>query len=312
MELRSLVDVDLREALAPINRAARGDFLPALRTVAQLRERAAAGLLDLALSRVCVIGGSVAAACLVERISDETIAHIEALAADALAQQRGALRALIETVQAAAAAAGVTELSALASDMDSALLSALGALGFTRRQSVGRYTLSGPPASRAIPVELAAGEAPPAGQPWLRAGTLAEVTACLTDAATSPMYGARLPVLSRLGGRFVVLASYAAGSDGAAATPAAVAVCDRERKLLCALAGETEALASLLCFAAARHGIAHIEAVAESDPAVAALRAAGFVRVAVRVEMVCDPREAAAPQRSTQAAVAAPEKKGRE
>lgn len=288
--------------------------MPALRTVAQLRERAAAGLLDLKLSRACVVGDSVAAACLVERIADEPIAHIEALATDSLAQQRGALRALIEAVQAAAAAAGATELSALASDMDSAQLSALAAAGFTRRQNVGRYTLSGPPATRAIPVELAAGEASPVGQPWLRAVTLAEAAGSLVGAhGASPLYGARLPVLSRLAGRFVALASYAARSDDdSAASPSAVVVCDRDRKLLCALTGETEALASLICFAAARHGIAHIEALAESDPAVAAVSAAGFARVAVRVEMVCDPRAAASPQRPTQAAAAAPEKKGGE
>jgi hypothetical protein len=314
MELRSLVDVDLREVLAPINRAARGDFVPALRTVAQLRERVAAGLLDLGLSRAGVVGGNVAAACLVLRLAGENIAHIEALAADPLAQQRGAVRALIEAVQTAAGAAGVTEISALVSDLDSAQLSALQAAGFSRRQMVGRYTLSGAPAARSLPVELAPGEPAPSGQPWIRAVSLADVGAVLSDAASaSPLYGARLPVLTRLSGRLLALASYPARTeDEAASAASAVVVCDCERKLLCALAGESEALASLICFAASRHGVAHVDALAESDAAVRALAAAGFARVAARVELVCDPRAAASPQRSTQAAGSAPASKGSE
>lgn len=314
MELRSLVDVDLREALAPINRAARGDFVPALRTVAQLRERVAAGLLDLGLSRVGVVGGNVAAVCLVLRLAGENIAHIEALAADPLAQQRGAVRALIEAVQTAAAAAGVTEISAFVSEMDSVQLSALQAAGFGRRQMVGRYTLSGAPAARSLPVELALGEPAPSGQPWIRAVPLADIEAVLSDApAADPLFGARLPVLTRLSSRLLALASYPARSAAEAGAAAnAVVVCDCERKLLCALAGESEALASLICFAASRHGVAHVDALAESDAAVRALTAAGFARVAVRVEMVCDPRAAASSQRPTQAAGSAPASKGSE
>ena len=94
--------------------------------------------------------------------------------------------------------------------------------------------------------------------------------------------------------------------------PVAIVIGDRERKLVCALAGETEALTSLLCFAAARFGLAHVEALAEEDGAAGALLAAGYSRTAVRVEMVCDPQQVTFPQRATQAAAAAPGVKGGE
>jgi len=312
MELRSLVDVELREALAPINRAARGEFLPALRTAAQLRERASWGLLDLKLSRACVIGGSVAAACLVEHLADERVAHIEALAADPLAQQRGALRALVEAVLGAAKSAGVAELSVLAADMDSAQVGALQAAGFVRRQLVGRYTLSGAPASRPLPVERHTGEPPPAGQPWLETLSVMEGQAILSSlGAAMGTFSSRRSVLARLAGRLMAVACFQpAASDSP--RPVAIVIGDRERKLVCALAGETEALTSLLCFAAARFGLAHVEALAEEDGAAGALLAAGYSRTAVRVEMVCDPQQVNFPQRATQAAAAAPGVKGGE
>ncbi len=311
MELRSLVEVELREALSPINRSARGDFVPALRTVAQLRERVACGLLDLKLSRACVVAGHVAATCLVERLADEGSAYIDALSADSLAQQRGASRALVEAVQAATAGAGVSELSLLASDMDSALHSVLQAAGFVRRQSVGRYTLPGPPSAQPIPAVRLGAEEPPRGLPWIQAITLADAGVRLAALQTvSPLFPGRLAVLTRLAGRLSAFAYVPAGAAVAAAS--AVLVCDRERKLLCALAGEPDALTALLSFAASRHGIAHLDALAESDPAVAALTAAGFSRTALRVEMVCDPRAVAASPRSTQAAGSAPGAKGRE
>ena len=312
MELRSLVDVELREALAPINRAARGEFLPALRTAAQLRERASWGLLDLKLSRACVIGGSVVAACLVERLADEGIAYIEALAADPLAQQRGAVRVLVEAVLGAAKSAGVAELSVLAADMDSAQVGALQAAGFARRQLVGRYTLSGAPASRPLPVERNAGEPQPVGQPWLETLSAMEGQAILSSLGTATgTFSSRQPVLARLAGRLMAVACFQpAASDSP--RPVAIVIGDRERKLVCALAGETEALTSLLCFAAARFGLAHVEALAEEDGAAGALLAAGYSRTAVRVEMVCDPQQVNFPQRATQAAAAAPGVKGGE
>lgn len=51
MELRQLAEVDLREAIGPINRAVTGHYLPAVRTVSSVRERAQLGVLDLKLSR---------------------------------------------------------------------------------------------------------------------------------------------------------------------------------------------------------------------------------------------------------------------
>ena len=43
--------------------------------MAQLRERAALGVLDLKLSRALLVAGGIAGACLVERVGDR--AHIE-------------------------------------------------------------------------------------------------------------------------------------------------------------------------------------------------------------------------------------------
>jgi len=71
MEIRSLADVELKDALGPINRAAGGrtepGMLPLVHTAAQLRERAALGVLDLKLSQALVLPGGIAGACLVER-----------------------------------------------------------------------------------------------------------------------------------------------------------------------------------------------------------------------------------------------------
>lgn len=299
MELRPLVDVDLREALAPINRAARGEFLPALRTVAQLRERVAVGVLDLKLSRACYVGGALGATCLVERLADESVAHIDALASEPLAQQRGAVRALVDAVQSAAASAGVAELTVFVSEMDSPLGAALHAAGFTRRQALARYALAGPPSALPLPVELDGVSEPPTSGMFAQAASLAEALPILS--AGDPrrlLYAQRPAVLQKLAARLSVLQLYSVAETGRTARPEAALVFDRERKSLCALGGETAALASLVALAATRHGITYLDAIPETHPAVAALQAAGYVRSALRVELTCDPRAVLAAQKS--------------
>lgn len=299
MELRPLVDVDLREVLAPINRAARGEFLPTLRTVAQLRERVALGVLDLKLSRACYVGGSLGATCLVEHLADESVAHIDALASEPLAQQRGAVRAVVDAVQSAAALAGVSELTVFVSEMDSTLGAALQAAGFTRRQAVARYALAGPPSALPLPVDVDGVSEPPTSGTFVRAVSLPEALPMVSAVEPSRLlYAQRSTVLQKLAARLSVLQLYTVAETGGTAQPEAALVFDRERKSLCALGGETAALASLIALAATRHGIAYLDAIAETHPAVSALQAAGYVRSAMRVELTCDPRAVLAGQKN--------------
>lgn len=295
MELRPLLDVDLREVLAPINRAARGEFLPALRTAAQLRERVSCGVLDLKLSRACIIGGALGAACLVEHVADEPVAHIDALASDPLAQQRGAVRALIEAVQTAAAAAGVTELSILVSETDSALGSTLQSAGFSRRQAVERYALPGPPLAQSLPLEVEAGEPTPAARSMARPATVAEVVPLLATAdPVVPLFAQRPSVLQRLSARLSGRLLFHSNESDGASTARAGVVFDRERKSLVALGGDRSSVAALTALVATRHGISYLDALPDQHPAAAALKDVGFVRSAVRVELICDPRSVVA------------------
>lgn len=309
MELRSLVDVDLREVLAPINRSARGEFVPALRTAAGLRERAGQGVLDLGLSRACFVGGTLGGACLVDRlraddagaVAPSTGAQIDALAADSLAQQRGALRALIESVQTATADAGVEALRIIVSEMDSALLGLLAATGFVRRGGVERYTLSGAPTALPLPTEVAAGTRPDAtdSSPWVRPVAMADVAGLLGAGDEGALLFSQRPsVLARLSARLTVLGLSLAGDDRIVAA----AVADRERKLLLSLAGQGDALSALVYLLCLRHGVQHVDAIQPDHPGVAALGAVGFQRTAVRIELVCDPRAVVAERRARAAA----------
>lgn len=287
MDLRPLVEVDLREALAPINRGngGLGRFVPAMRTAAQLRERAAAEVLDLKLSRACYIGGLVGS-CLVERLDEQ--AHIDAIGIEPLAQQRGAGRALVEAVCQAATAAGVKRLSVFVSDFDSTLLSSLAALGFVRRRGVARYILSGAPAPLTQPADLGNAPAPEsATEPYARAVPLAEALPTLHAgvAADKLLFGQQGGILTRLGGKLTAYTLTTPDSNG---QPVAAAVFERERKLIHALGGEPGQLAHLLCLLAARHGVACIEALVEGHPAQSALTTAGFQRASLGAELVKD------------------------
>lgn len=284
MELRPVADVELKEVLGPINRAASGrtapGMLPLVHSAAQLRERAALGVLDLKLSRALLLGGGIAGACLVERVGEQ--AHLDVLGVDPLAQQRGGGRALCEEVVAAAAAAGVRRLTAFCSDFDGQLLAILQAVGFARVREVARYTLlPGGPTQTLVPTELAAGAEPPRpAQTVAQAVPLAEALAFLSAAqAPEPPFGQQTEVLRRLSPKLTAFVLHTPGGIAAAA------VAERERRQLLAVGGQGEhAAAQLVALLAARHGILSIDALPVDDPATAAVSAAGFQRASLRVE----------------------------
>jgi GNAT superfamily N-acetyltransferase len=283
------VDVDLREALAPVNRGhggqQAGQFVPALRTAAQLRERAAAGVLDLKLSRACFIGGALLGTCLVERVGER--AHLDAVSVEPLAQQRGAGRALVDAVFTAAAAAGVKRLSAYVSDFDGTLQAILQGAGASRLRTVVRHILSGAPAPLPQPRDLEELPAPEdLAEACARTVPMSEALALLPGASDAGelLFSQEPEVLSRLSGRLRAHVYLEPRSK----SPAAVVICERERKLLYTLSGATASLASLLCLVAARHGIACLDALPDGHPAEASLAAAGFARAALRAEWVKD------------------------
>jgi len=285
MELRPVAEVELKEVLGPINRAASGrtapGMLPLVHSAAQLRERAALGVLDLKLSRALLLGGGIAGACLVERVGEQ--AHLDVLGVDPLAQQRGGGRALCEEVVAAATAAGVRQLTAFCSDFDAQLLPILQAVGFTRVREVARYTLApGGPTQALVPSELAAGAyEPKSGQTLAQAVPLAEALAFLAAVQPpEPPFGQQTEVLRRLSPKLTAVVLHTPAGIAAAA------VADRERRQLLALSGHGEhATAQLGALLAARYGILSIDALPVDDPATAAISAAGFQRASLRVEL---------------------------
>lgn len=282
MELRPVADVELKEVLGPINRAASGrtapGMLPLVHSAAQLRERAALGVLDLKLSRALLLGGGIAGACLVERVGDQ--AHLDVLGVDPLAQQRGGGRALCEEVVAAAAAAGVRRLSAFCSDFDAQLLPILQAVGFVRVREVARYTLApGGPTQSLVPTELAAGAESKDAQVVAQAVPLAEALTFLAAAqAPEAPFGQQTEVLRRLSPKLTAVVLHTPAGIAAAA------VADRERRQLLAVGGQEQAAAQLAALLAARYGILSIDALPVDDPATAAVSAAGFQRASLRVE----------------------------
>lgn len=285
MELRSLADIELKDVLGPINRSAAGRAAPlmpaAVHTAAQLRERAALGVLDLKLSRALLVAGGIAGACLVERVGER--AHIEALGVDTLAQQRGGGRALCEEVVGSAAAAGVRCLTALCSDLDPQLLAILHAAGFVRLREVARYTLApSGPVQALLPEELGP-DSSGFGSPGPAAQLVppAEALAVLAPETPPEAPFAQQPeVLRRLSPKLTAVVLRAPAGITAAA------VADRERRQLLSLCGRSErAAAQLAALLAARQGIQHIDAMPLDDPMTAAVSAAGFQRASLRVEL---------------------------
>src|SRR4051812_29218568 len=128
MELKPLCEVDLRDAIGPINRAVTGHYLPSVRTASQLRERAALGVLDLKLSRCAFIGRELVVTCLVERVDEHDYRAPSAV--EPLAQQRGVGHALLEAACVAAEASSVRRFTAAVQDADAPSLATLRSAGF--------------------------------------------------------------------------------------------------------------------------------------------------------------------------------------
>lgn len=290
MDLRPLSEVELREALAPINRQTgigqAGQLGKAVRTPVQLRERAAAQVLDLKLSRACFIGGNLCGAALVDRVGDS--AHIDALAIEPLAQQRGAGKAILESIVQAATAAGVKRLSFFVSDFDNVLPPILSHLGFSHGRNIARFALSGPPAGLPLPRELDADAAPDGEGPFARPLPVALALPVVHEGVAVDKLGfaQQAEVLSRLSGNDKLVA-YVSALPGQPAPHAAV-IYDRERKSIVALHGDGAHLSPLLCLLATRQGVNAVDALVEGHPAEAALAAAGYQRAAVRVEWYKD------------------------
>lgn len=290
MDLRPLSEVELREALAPINRPTgigqAGQLGKAVRTPAQLRERAAAQVLDLKLSRACFIGDGLCAAALVDRVGDS--AHIDALAIEPLAQQRGAGKALLESIVQAATAAGVKRLSFFVSDFDNVLPPILSHIGFVRGRTVARFALSGAPVDLPLPQEVDADGSPEGETPFARPLPVASALPVVHEgvAADKLAFSQQAEVLSRLCGNDKLVA-YVSALPGQPSPKAAV-IYDRERKQIVALHGDDAHLGPLLCLLAKRHGVNAVEALVEGHPAEAALAAVGYQRAAVRIEWCKD------------------------
>lgn len=288
MDLKPLSEVELREALGPINRAVTGHYLPSVRTVTQLRERAQVGVLDLKLSRCAYIGRELVGACLVERVDEW--AHLDAIGVDPLAQQRGVGHALLEAACVAAEAVGVRKFTAEASESDAAANATLHSAGFMKSREVSRWVLKGPPAQQPLPQEVPAGAtlepgfAAP-GQSLARQVELSETLnfLALHRQGREPTFVGRPEVLERLKARLTaMLLLHLESSDPVVGA----LVFEKDRRQILALGGDPGRLAALVGLVLQRHGVTLAESVPEGDPAVDALAAAGMTRVAVRTELV--------------------------
>jgi ribosomal protein S18 acetylase RimI-like enzyme len=291
MELKQLAEVDLREAIGPINRAVTGHYLPAVRTVSLVRERAQLGVLDLKLSRCVFLNGRLAGTCLVERVDER--AHLDAIGVEPMAQQQGVGYALLESACVAAEALGVKLLSAELSDSDAPALATLQHAGFVRGRELSRYELKGPPAQLAIPEEIGEGEGmaqrTPAtlGQTFVRPVPLSEALEFLGRArggalAEAPFSG-QPAVLEHLKSK---LTAYLLLQLDEQSPVVGAAVIERERHLLLALGGDAERLAPFLVLLMRRHGVTTLESLPEGDPLEVALGAAGMTRTAARRELL--------------------------
>ncbi len=298
MDLKPLSEVDLREAIGPINRAVTGHYLPSVRTASQLRERAALGLLDLRLSRCAFINRELVGACLVERVDDH--AHLDAIGVEPLSQQRGVGHALLEAACVAAEATGVRVFSAEAPESDAAALATLQSAGFRWHRQLSRWALQGQPAALPLPEEVADDPrgtgsqlALVAGQTFIRKVQLSEALEFL-DSMTAPgPRDGRKPseppfmrqpaVLRRLEGK---LSAFLLLQLESHEPVLGAAIVERDRHQLLCLGGEGERVAPLVSLLLSRHGVTQADPVPDQDAAASALLAAGLVRVAVRCELL--------------------------
>ena len=262
MERKSLAEVELRDAAFQLNRSAPSNFLPALRTASQLRELATLGVLDQALSQVVILAGKVGGCCLVERVPSG--GFLSALTCEPLAQQRGGGRVLLDAVITAARTAKLGQLTIEVSEADAAQESLLSSAGFARQHTLYRMALAQPPNRTLLPTEAAVIPVDDA------------VSFLATEKAWHPTPSVEGEVLRKLAPRLTALALISDGQTRAAL------VLDQERKLILTLAGKSAALASLVVFAAVHHFVAFVDSLRSDDPAVDALREAGFARLSVR------------------------------
>lgn len=291
MELRQLAEVDLREAIGPINRAVTGHYLPAVRTVSSVRERAQLGVLDLKLSRCAFQNGRLLGTCLVERVDER--AHLDAIGVEPMGQAQGVSYALLESACVAAEALGVKLLTAEVSDSDSPALATLTQAGFQRGRELSRYELKGAPAQLATPEEIGEGEgmaqrAPATlGQTFVQPVPLAEALDALErlrgPAGDAVPFSGQPAVLERLKGK---LAAFLLLQLDEQSPVVGAAVIDRERHLLLGLGGEAARLPPFLVLLLRRHGVTTVESLADGDPLGDALQQAGMVRTAARRELL--------------------------
>lgn len=296
MDLVPLSEVDLRDAIGPINRAVTGHYMPSVRTASALRERAALGVLDMKLSRCAFVANKLVGACLVERVDER--AHLDAIGVDPLAQQRGVGHALLEAACVAAEATGVRVFTAETSESDAAALATLGSAGFKWHRQLCRWALQGPPDAQDLPEEVgpqgSAGQRPPTtlGQTFARRVQLSEALESLYRALPEERvrdlpFHQQPAVLKRLEGR---LCSYLLLQLEMEEPVLGAAIVERDRhQLLClcsASSGPPERIAPLVRLLLCRHGVTCADSFLCDDPMGPALGAAGLVRVAVRGELM--------------------------
>lgn len=298
MELKPLAEVDLRDALGPINRAVTGHYLPAVRTVSQLRERVNLGVLDLKLSRCAFLGRDLVGACLVERVDE--FAHLDAIGVDPLAQQRGVGHALLEAACVAAEAAGVRLFTAEVTDSDAASVATLSSAGFAARQALSRWELQGDPRPVPLPEEMGpetTGRPQGPGQMLASPVELGEALSFLgaaepKDLANYLTFWQQPVVLRRVQSKLTAMLLLQIGARagaGALTDPQgpvqAAVIFEKDRQRILRAGGEAGPLSALVGLLLRRHGVTHAPDLPGDERTAAALAEAGLVRVALRSEM---------------------------
>jgi hypothetical protein len=278
MECKSLAEVELRDATYPLNRSVPSNFLPTLRTAAQLRELVALSVIDPSLSKVIVLSGKVVGCCLVERASDG--ASLSALGIEPLAQQRGGGRVLLDAVTTAARAAKLHWLSIESSAADASQQALLLSAGFAVQGSRCRMALTQPPNRSLLPSNGDGSSDSATTEALVTTGTIdAALTFLSSQSDWQPAPSASPSVLRKLASRLMAFFW-----EGASA-PQAVLVIDKERKLIVTLAGQMAAMAALGVYVAAYHGVAFADSLPADSPEVSALSLSGFATVALRSEL---------------------------
>ena len=279
MECKSLAEVELRDATYPLNRSVPSNFLPALRTAAQLRELVALSVIDPSLSKVIVLSGKVVGCCLVERASDG--ATLSALGIEPLAQQRGGGRVLLDAVTTAAQAAKLHWLSVESSAADASQQALLLSAGFAVQGSRCRMALTQPPNRSLLPSNGDGFSDSATTKARVTTGTIdAALTFLSSQSDWQPAPSASPSVLRKLASRLMAFFW-----EEAASAPQAVLVIDKERKLIVTLAGQMDAMAALGVYVAAYHGVAFADSLPADSPEVSALSLSGFATVALRSEL---------------------------